>query len=351
MSKIIKIAGAGISGLSAAIFLKKLGYLPEIYEIKSSIAKRFKGDFQGLENWSTKEDIFNLIKEIGIDINFKVIPSYTFQVCSPSKKIKTFESKERPFYYLIQRGFKEGYLDYSLYSQAKNLDIPIYFNCKSLPEDIKIVATGPSKASAIILGVNFDTDYKDINLMICDNNIAPKGYAYLLIVSGRGTIATAFIKDGNNPNIYLERAINLCKDLFKLNIYNQVKFGSFGNFSYKNIFEKENKLYVGEAAGLQDFLFGFGLRYAIFSAYLVSKSISENISYTNLAKETFSKTIKASFVNRFLYEKLDNNKYEFLINKLSNQKDLISFLRKRYNYNFKRKILYPIARIFRLERL
>ena len=80
------------------------------------------------------------------------------------------------------------------------------------------------------------------------------------------------------------------------------------------------------------------------------KSISEKLNYTYLAREKFSETIKASLVNRFLYERLDNNKYEFIINKLSNQTDLISFLRKRYNYNFKRKILYPIAKIFVGER-
>jgi len=346
MNKNIKIAGAGISGLSSAIFLKKFGFLPEVYEIKSSIAHRFKGDFQGFENWSSNYDILNKIKELNIDINFDFKPSYTFKVCSPKRNINTFESKNKPFYYLIQRGFKEGYLDYSLYNQAKNLNIPVYFNCKKLPEDIKIVATGPSKASAIILGINFNTDHEDINLMICDNNISPKGYAYLLIVNGKGTIATAFKKNNNNSNLYLEKAIELCKSLFNLNIYDQIKFGSFGSFSDNNIFEKDNKLYVGESAGLQDFLFGFGLRYAILSAYLASKSIYEKSSYTELAKKEFSKTIKASLVNRFLYERLDNNKYEFLIDKIKYENDLISFLNKRYNYNLKRKILYPIAKIF-----
>ncbi len=63
-----------------------------------------------------------------------------------------------------------------------------------------------------------------------------------------------------------------------------------------------------------------------------------------MAKNTFSGTIKASFVNRFLYEKLDNKKYAFMINKLSNVDDLILFLRKRYNFNLKRKILYPIIK-------
>ncbi|GIW21967.1 MAG: NAD(P)/FAD-dependent oxidoreductase [Candidatus Sericytochromatia bacterium] len=344
MNKVIKIAGAGISGLSSAIFLKKFGFLPEIYEIKSSVGYRFKGDFQGFENWSSDKDIIDILKDLELDINFNFIPSYTFKVCSPKRNLKTFESKERPFYYLIQRGFKEGYLDYSLYKQVENLNIPVYFNCKNLPKDIKIFATGPNKASAIILGINFDTDYKDINLMICDNNIAPKGYAYLLIVNGKGTIATAFKKNNNNPNVYLENSIELCKSLFNLKIYNQVKFGSFGSFSDENIFEKDNKLYIGEAAGLQDFLFGFGLRYAILSGYLAARSICENTSYTNLAKKMFSNSIKASLVNRFLYERLDNSKYEFLINKLSYQKDLIHFLRKRYKFNLKRRILYPIAK-------
>ncbi|MEK7434266.1 MAG: NAD(P)/FAD-dependent oxidoreductase [Cyanobacteriota bacterium] len=339
----IKIAGAGISGFTAGINLIKLGYDVEIFEKKDSIAKRFKGDFQGIENWTTEEDAIEIIKRCGIETNFKITPSYKFKITSYDNKITNFSSK-RAFYYLIQRGFENGNLDKSLYEQAIKLGIKINFNVKELPEDIDIIATGPQKSSAIILGINFKTNNEDTHLMLCDNDLAPKGYAYLLIVDGEATIATAFMPTEKNSNLYLENTINKIKSLFDIDIKDEKKFGTYGSFSTNNIYEKNKQLYIGEAAGLQDFLFGFGLRYAIISGYLAAKSIHEKTDYSLMAKNTFSGTIKASFVNRFLYEKLDNKKYAFMINKLSNVDDLILFLRKRYNFNLKRKILYPIIK-------
>ncbi len=344
MKEVIKIAGAGISGLTAAINLNKFGYPVEIYERKGEIANRFKGDFQGIENWTTKEDALELIKNCGLEINFTLSPSYEFKVCGPKRELKSFTSK-RAFYYLIQRGFAEGNLDKGLYNQTLEKDIKIFFDCKELPEDINIFATGPDKASAIILGCNFQTDFEDTHIMLCDNDLAPKGYAYMLIVNGQGTIATAFKKDTNNPNIYLERTVESVQKFYSLNMSDTKRFGTYGSFTTENIYEKNGKYFVGEAAGLQDFLFGFGLRYAILSGYLAAKSITNNLNYSRLATTAFSDTLKASLVNRFMYEQLDNQKYNFIINKLSGIDDLILFLRKRYNFSLKRRLLYPIAKV------
>lgn len=343
MSKLIKIAGAGISGITAGINLVKYGYEVEIFEKNEQIAKRFKGDFQGIENWTTEEDALTVIKNCGLDLNFKITPSDNFEVTGSKKELRHFTSS-RPLYYLIQRGNNETNLDTGLYEQALKLGIKFHFDVKKLPEDINIIATGPNKSSAIILGINFKTNYPNKHLMLCDNNLAPKGYAYLLIVDGQGTIATAFMPDENNPNNYLEETIKAIKNLFDIDMQDIKKFGTYGAFNTNNIYKKNNQLYIGEAAGLQDFLFGFGLRYAIVSGFLVAKSIHENTDYVKLAQDTFSDTIKASFVNRFLYEKLDNNKYNFIIDRLNKVDDLVVFLRKRYNFGIKRKILYPIAK-------
>lgn len=341
--KTIKIAGAGISGLTAGINLTKYGYKVEIFERKNKIAYRFKGDFQGLENWSTEEDVLDLIKSFNIDINFKATPSYNFQVCGYKRDLKNFESK-RAFYYLIQRGFEDGYLDKGLYEQAIKLGVTIHFNVKELPNDIDIFATGPSQASAAIVGVNFKTDHPNTHLMFCDNKLAPKGYAYFLVVDGHGTIATAFMPDGTNANLFLKRTVEAVKNIYNLNMYDEKKFGSYGSFLTPNNYSKNGKPVIGEAAGLQDFLFGFGLRYAMYSGYLSAKSIHENSSYQSQAELLFSPTIKASLVNRYLYEKLNNKSYEFMINKMTSIEDLVSFLGKRYNFGIKRKLLYPIAK-------
>lgn len=343
MSNKIKIAGAGIAGLTSAINLVRYGYDVEIYERKDNIAHRFKGDFQGIENWTTQDDALELIKSYGINLDFDITPSGSFNVCGPKRECKSFES-ERIIYYLIQRGTDKGNLDHSLYNQAINEGVKIHFNVQSLPEDIKIVATGPSKASAVILGYNFKTTNENIHLMLCDNNLAPRGYAYLLIVNGSGTIATAFMPDENNPNSYLDNTLNAIKEVHDIEMLDIKKFGTYGSFSSPNIYTEEEKIIVGEAAGLQDFLFGFGLRYAVFSGYLAAKCIHEGTDYKQLAETYFSNTIKASLVNRFLYEQLDNDKYDFMINRMSNVKDLVHFLETKYNFNLKRKILYPIAK-------
>ena len=51
----IKILGAGIAGLTAAIVLAKSGHLVEVFEKNKDCGMRFHGDLQGLENWSEKK--------------------------------------------------------------------------------------------------------------------------------------------------------------------------------------------------------------------------------------------------------------------------------------------------------
>ena len=55
-SKHIKILGAGISGLAAAINLVKSGYKVEIFEKRSEVGKRFHGDFQ--IEWMPLKNLF-----------------------------------------------------------------------------------------------------------------------------------------------------------------------------------------------------------------------------------------------------------------------------------------------------
>lgn len=66
----IKILGAGISGLSAAINLAKAGYEVEMFESRGDSGARFKGDLQGLENWSSKKDVLKDLKAMNLKLNF-----------------------------------------------------------------------------------------------------------------------------------------------------------------------------------------------------------------------------------------------------------------------------------------
>ena len=65
--KRIKILGAGLSGLSAAINLAKAGYEVDVFETNKDVGQKYQDDLQGLENWSEKEDILEHLTKMNIE--------------------------------------------------------------------------------------------------------------------------------------------------------------------------------------------------------------------------------------------------------------------------------------------
>jgi 2-polyprenyl-6-methoxyphenol hydroxylase-like FAD-dependent oxidoreductase len=68
--KPITIVGAGPAGLAAAIALARSGRLVVVKEWRATVGHRFHGDFQGLENWSSDQDVFDELKASGIAPTF-----------------------------------------------------------------------------------------------------------------------------------------------------------------------------------------------------------------------------------------------------------------------------------------
>ena len=116
----INIIGAGPAGLAASIVLRKHGFSVKVYEMSSDVGHRLNGDFQGLENWSSEKDITELLKDIGIEINFLCVPYYEGTVYAPEMRPAEIKS-ERPIFYLVKRGTMPGTLDTGLKEQALSL--------------------------------------------------------------------------------------------------------------------------------------------------------------------------------------------------------------------------------------
>ena len=64
--QLIRIAGAGPSGLTAAIVLAKAGRSVEVREAKTDVGARFIGDLQIIESASEREPVPNFFDRIGI---------------------------------------------------------------------------------------------------------------------------------------------------------------------------------------------------------------------------------------------------------------------------------------------
>ena len=331
--KNISIAGSGIAGLSAAFNLSKMGYSPIIYEKENCVGNSRDGDFEGIENWVFENNYLDFFKKIGF--NESKITTYSiksFDVHSDLHDPISIKS-QKPFFYLVKRGSKSNCLDYQLYNQCVEMGVEFVFNKKIIADDADIIATGSKKAAAFIRGINFSTNAKDQVHLLLGKKFAPKGYAYLIILNGEGTLATAFKKNGSKSKDPFSASLDYFKKIgIEMNRINP--FGGRGSF----FFPKTTFSYpyiIGEAGGFQDYLFGFGMRFSFLSGLAAAKAISGD---KNCAKKTIKelkKKMRLSFINRMLYERLNDRQMLFIAKKIALSKDPIEYLSNAYKWNIK----------------
>lgn len=339
----IKIAGAGPAGLSAAINLAHKGYPVEVFEKNQDVGGRFHGDFQGLENWSDERDVLFRLKQMDISINFDY---YSFKDLSISNGTQNWDFKcNKPAFYLIRRGSVPGSLDTGLKEQALDSGAVIHFK-ENLPEtQADIVATGPHHPErfAAARGIVFQTGLKDMALGLVNDKTAIKGYSYLLVAQGHATMCSVLFDDFKKLNNCFQETKRTLTRLFDLEIKNPQRAGGVGSFSTRNTFNRNGRLYAGEAAGLQDLLWGFGINKAINSGYLAAKSIINRGDYEETARNHFDHKLKASLVNRYLWEKLGLKSYSFIVNRIYNAGDPLKYLNNFHNFNILQRMVYPFA--------
>src|SRR5574341_1530069 len=70
----IQIVGAGPAGLAAAVTLARAGRRVVVHEAAGEVGSRFQGDHQGLENWTTEQDVLDDFREHGLALDFARTP-------------------------------------------------------------------------------------------------------------------------------------------------------------------------------------------------------------------------------------------------------------------------------------
>lgn len=338
-NKPINIGGAGIAGLTAAIHLKKNGYQPILFEKQSCCGESRFGDFEGLETWNFTHNPIDSIKSSGLIPSFKHNSIYNFQIHIPEKPIIPIHSSE-PFFHIISRGNTSGDLDYEIQRQVENSGISIRFNTQVDLNNMDIVATGSHKTAAYIQGVVFESDVQNQVHLILGNKIAPYGYGYIIIIDGIGTLAVAFKKGNHYSASLLENIIAFTKNNIKINMEDRKLFGSFGSFDIQQIkCDNNNRLFIGEAGGFQDYLFGFGIQYAIKSGLIAAKSICENVPFNQLWKKELKNYMYASHINRKLFEKLNDTEMYRICKSLAVLNNPLEKLRKYCKPGIRTKLL------------
>ena len=341
MSDPVTVVGAGPAGLACAIALAHAGKRVVVHERAPRIGSRFHGDFQGLENWSDSRDVLDELRTHGIEATFDRIGVSELTAFDPRGEAFLLRGK-RPLYYIVRRGDVSGSLDRSLLQQALAAGAQIRFlDPMKNVQGSAVYATGPASADLIAVGYVFESDMPDGDWLALGDDLAPRGYAYLLVHGGLGTVAVCLFADFNHHPQYLRRTVEFFRMRVGLSMRNCRRIGGCGSLRLLSSAHHGFRLFAGERAGFQDALAGFGIRYALRSGLLAARSLLRGESYDALWRRELLPMLQAGVANRFLYGNLGSSGSNPLLRRVS-RGDAGDALHRLYRGSMLTRCIYPL---------
>ena len=344
MSQTVRIAGAGPSGLAAAIALARGGRAVEVHEAKPDVGRRFIGDLQIIEAASESEGVIEFLDRIGIERNFYFRPADYATFYDHRGNGRSIRS-EKPYGYFIRRGAEPTTLDRGLLAQAEALGVNVIFNSRLASADI--VATGPASPDGLAREMTWRTDESERVEVFFDHKMAPGGYSYMFILDGIATFGCAIVAHFKRIDEFFEHSLAAARKLHPFHIPAETRTGySYMNFHLKQRATDGGSLYVGEAGGFQDYLFGLGIRYALTSGHLAARSILESKDFNDLWLADLGGKQETSLVNRFLYEAGGNTGLSMFVKQASRAADFHRYLGGWHHRAWWKALLAPVVRRF-----
>lgn len=309
----IRITGAGLSGLTAAINLAKAGFEVEVYEKCSEVGGHYPETAQMLPNWFAEGEVISELEKCNIKINW-LNKIEEVEVYLPNQKI-VFYSEKIPIGYSVLRGGQNS-LERNLAKQAQDLGVKIITNFKN-NIDSEIIATGKDQLITLGYGQVYQGNFEPNRVKVFFNPDYTPTLGYCYLFPHHEKVATIKISKRISENeIDLKKNLqNFQKEFLKKEIKEEnflYHFATQRSFKIPKSAIKGNSLLVGEAAGFQDELFRFGMRYAILSGYLAAKSIIENLDYDQLWKKRFLTEFKRTNKVKKIFQALKRKNFNLL---------------------------------------
>lgn len=337
----VRIAGAGVSGLTAAIELARNGFDVKVFESAGEV--RGRESVSAIRNYSGGKNILEEIEGCGLDLtpNGKVM-----KVERHSKNHSSVTVGDEPIFYLFRRGERENALEGQLYKFAKESGVEFVFNFPN-EEDADIIATGPKRKDFYGVGCNYDDlnmDEETVNIFY-DNHYASKGYLFAIKTDEIATIgAVTFDRDffkylHHNFKFFLnknEKAKELIDGVEKIK-----EISGFGNYNVPRTAVRNGRLYTGERAGFQDASKGFGIYYAIKSGYLAARSIVEDRDYDELWRSELKERMMSQYKRRIQINQMENSDYDRLLEMIGERNRVNSYTDKTRDLHPLINIVYP----------
>ena len=302
MTSRIRIAGGGLFGLATAVLLARQGAEVEVFDPRVGGGGRFFGGWQVLDNGLAPTDALIECKQLGFPSLPPVRPVRHAVLLDAFGGRHEVASAE-PYTYFILRG-GEGSLDAWLRDEALTAGVVLHEGCDA-PADAEVVATGPRRADGVARELVFRSDLPDTVAVLFDPEATPSGYAYLFCHDGRATFGVAQVRRLRSlPEAHRVAWERVRRELGEVAVEDRHEGGQGMAFAPPRSLRCSNgRWYVGEAAGVQHFLFGLGNRLALRSAALVADGVAGRWDRARFERMLY-RPMLASLALRWAYERL-----------------------------------------------
>ncbi|MFX0181806.1 MAG: NAD(P)/FAD-dependent oxidoreductase [Candidatus Hodarchaeota archaeon] len=297
----LKVAGAGIAGLSAAITATRLADVKvQVRDTANSIEKKISRGINALRNYDSKSDIIEEYQRLGFNFTgFHPIYKQIF-LLNPDRFFE-IESEEKPIFYTTERGTNSS-IDNILLQQALSLNVEVEWNSSFNRPDI--LATGSKYNHCIGYGEHF-VDVEDTSTIIILQNskYCPFGYACILpygkneatvILGSFNPIQSSSVK--RNYYRLIAEIPQFKEYIDDASVMHQLR--GVGNFGLPDSAVNGSMMIVGERAGFLEAFRGFGIHNAIISGYSAGLACANGTNYDDLWKEKLSKSLMRGILRR-----------------------------------------------------
>ncbi|MEM5871780.1 MAG: NAD(P)-binding protein [Candidatus Aenigmatarchaeota archaeon] len=338
----IKIAGGGVSGLTAAINLAKRGYEVEVYEKQRHFNKYH---ISAIRNYDLDVDALDEFKKCGVSLKPSSFSNKVLKF-SPNNFIE--EKSKKPIFYIFERGSAKNSIENQLLEQAENLGVKIFMGKYIEEEEADIIATGPIRNDIFAYGHIYDNVEipENTSYIIYDNLYAPKGYIYILSAEGKTIIASVSFDKEKFKYVPINFSIFLRKyDFVNEMVKNKepiFKISGFGNYDMPKKAKKDGKFLIGERGFFMDASKGFGIRYAIITGYLVAEAIDKKIDYDKLWKNKLRKELLMNLKRRFVLNNITNNDYDNMLSKMGKSINIEKYIKETRKFKKHFDFLFPL---------
>jgi flavin-dependent dehydrogenase len=341
----LTVVGAGPAGLAAALVAAARGRRVVVHERRDCVGARFHGDFQGLENWTTSGSVLDELAGLGIEAGFERVPFHEFTLFDPEGRAHVARARQ-PLFHIVSRGPGAGTLDRALEAQALAAGVEIrYGSAVESPPPGSVVATGPRAWDTLAVGYVFETDLPDGVFAAFHDELAPRGYSYLIACGGRGTVASTLFGRFDRREQALERTLAFFERAAGMRMRHPRRMAGIGACLARARPRQGQSIHAGESAGLQDSLFGFGIRNALVSGALAARALCEGTpaAYERWWSERLGGQLAASRVNRLLFARGGHTSYRWFTRSLGEAPDGRDWMRAMYAPSAWKRLAAPLV--------